>query len=112
VGSEAVSAKIPGALIGLIAATAAVIWAGLESRGVSVVGTVPATLPKPSLPDISPEQWVKLLPLAFLIAIVVMVQTAATTAPSVRSDQPADVDRDFSAPALAVFSPACSARFR
>jgi sulfate permease, SulP family len=96
VGSEAVSAKIPGALIGLIAATAAVIWAGLESRGVSVVGTVPATLPKPSLPDISPEQWVKLLPLAFLMAIVVMVQTAATTRafPS-DPDQPADVDRDF-----------------
>ena len=95
-GSEAVSAKIPGALIGLIAATAAVIWARLESKGVSVVGTVPATLPKPSLPDISPEQWVKLLPLAFLIAIVVMVQTAATTRafPS-DPDQPADVDRDF-----------------
>jgi MFS superfamily sulfate permease-like transporter len=95
-GSEAVSAKIPGALIGLIAATAAVIWAGLESKGVKVVGTVPATLPTPSLPDIYPEQWARLLPLSFLIAIVVMVQTAATTRsfPS-EPDQPADVDRDF-----------------
>lgn len=94
--SERASAKIPGALIGLIAATAAVIWAGLERKGVSVVGTVPATLPAPSFPAISPEQWVKLLPLAFLIAIVVMVQTAATTRsfPS-DPDQPADVDRDF-----------------
>ena len=95
-GSEAVSAKIPGALIGLIAATAAVIWAGLESKGVKVVGAVPATLPTPSLPDITPEQWARLLPLSFLIAIVVMVQTAATTRsfPS-DPDQPADVDRDF-----------------
>ena len=95
-GSEAASAKIPGALIGLVAATAAVISAGLERKGVSVVGTVPSTLPTPSFPDISPEQWVKLLPLAFLIAIVVMVQTAATTRsfPS-DPDQPADVDRDF-----------------
>jgi MFS superfamily sulfate permease-like transporter len=95
-GSEAVSAKIPGALIGLIAATAAVIWAGLESKGVKVVGTVQATLPTPSLPDIYPEQWARLLPLSFLIAIVVMVQTAATTRsfPS-DPDQPADVDRDF-----------------
>lgn len=95
-GSETVSAKIPGALIGLIVATSAVIWAGLEHKGVSVVGTVPATLPTPSFPDISPEQWVKLLPLAFLIAVVVMVQTAATTRsfPS-DPDQPADVDRDF-----------------
>jgi len=95
-GSEAISAKIPGALIGLVAATAAVIAAGLESKGVNVVGTVPASLPTPSLPDIAPEQWAKLVPLSLLIAIVVMVQTAATTRsfPS-DPDKPADVDRDF-----------------
>jgi len=94
--SEKLSAKIPGALIGLIAATSAVISAGLEHKGVSVVGAVPATLPTPSFPAIGPEQWVKLVPLAFLIAVVVMVQTAATTRsfPS-DPDQPADVDRDF-----------------
>jgi sulfate permease, SulP family len=94
--SEKVSAKIPGALIGLIAATAAVIWAGLESKGVNVVGAVPATLPTPSFPDISPERWAKLVPLALLISIVVMVQTAATTRsfPS-EPDEPTDVDRDF-----------------
>ena len=54
-GAEKLSAKIPGALIGLIAATSAVIWAGLERKGVSVVGTVPATLPTPSFPAISPD---------------------------------------------------------
>ena len=94
--SEAISAKIPGALIGLIGATAAVVWAGLESKGVHVVGAVPATLPTPSFPEITPERWAKLIPLSLLISIVVMVQTAATT----RSfpfdpDKPADVDRDF-----------------
>lgn len=95
-GAEAVSAKIPGALIGLVAATIAVIFAGLESKGVAVVGAVPTTLPMPSLPDLYPEKWAKLLPLALLIAIVVMVQTAATTRafPS-DPDKPADVDRDF-----------------
>ena len=95
-GSEALSARIPGALIGLVAATIAVIWAGLESKGVSVVGTVPGTLPVPSFPELTPERWVKLVPLAFLIAIVIMVQTAATTR-SFPSDpnKPADVDRDF-----------------
>src|SRR5882724_10727896 len=95
-GSEKISARIPGALIGLVAATAAVILGHLESKGVSVVGTVPGTLPTPSLPELAPERWVKLVPLAFLIAIVVMVQTAATTRsfPS-DPDQPADVDRDF-----------------
>ena len=95
-GGEAFSAKIPGALIGLVAATIAVIAAGLESKGVAVVGAVPATLPMPSLPEIAPEKWAKLVPLALLIAIVVMVQTAATTRafPS-DPDKPADVDRDF-----------------
>ncbi len=95
-GSEAISTKIPGALIALIAATAAVIWAGLESKGVSVIGTAPATLPTPSFPAISSEQWAGLLPLSFLIAIIVMVQTAATTR-SFPSDpgKPADVGRDF-----------------
>jgi MFS superfamily sulfate permease-like transporter len=79
-----------------VGATVAVIWAGLERKGVSVVGVVPGTLPTPSFPAISLEQWARLAPLSFLIAIVVMVQTAATTRsfPS-DPDQPADVDRDF-----------------
>ncbi|WGS22393.1 MULTISPECIES: SulP family inorganic anion transporter [unclassified Bradyrhizobium] len=95
-GSEAISARIPGALIGLVAATVAVIAGHLESKGVSVVGTVPGTLPNPSFPDLAPERWVKLLSLALLIAIVVMVQTAATTRSFLSDpDKPADVDRDF-----------------
>jgi MFS superfamily sulfate permease-like transporter len=94
--AEAVDARIPGALIGLVAATVAVIVAGLEHKGVAVVGTVPATLPAPSLPDLSPERWARLFPLSLLITIVIMVQTAATTRafPS-DPDKPADVDRDF-----------------
>ena len=94
--SEAISAKIPAALIGLVAATIAVIVADLEHKGVHVVGIVPASLPVPSLPDVSLERWARLVPLSVLITIVVMVQTAATTRsfPSER-DRPADVDRDF-----------------
>ena len=94
--SEKISAKIPGALIGLVAATLATIALGLESKGVNVVGSVPGTLPRPTLPELAPELWVRLVPLAFVITVVVMVQTAATTRsfPS-DPDKPADVDRDF-----------------
>ena len=94
--SEAISARIPGALIGLVVATIAVIAGQLESKGVNVVGTVPGTPPEPSLPVIPLEQWARLIPLSLLISIVVMVQTAATTRsfPS-DPDKPADVDRDF-----------------
>ncbi len=62
--SEAVSARIPGALIGLVAATLAVIAADLERKGVQVVGEVSASLPVPSLPAISLEQWARLVPLS------------------------------------------------
>jgi SulP family sulfate permease len=94
--SEAVSARIPGALIGLVAATAAVVMAGLERKGVTVVGAIPARLPAIALPDIAFASWLRLISLSLLIAIVVMVQTAATTG-AFPSDpgQPADVDRDF-----------------
>ncbi|SFI24548.1 SulP family inorganic anion transporter [Bradyrhizobium sp. Gha] len=94
--SESISPKIPGALIGLVAATLATIALGLESKGVNVVGVVPGTLPRPTFPDLAPELWVRLVPLAFVITVVVMVQTAATTRsfPS-DPDKPADVDRDF-----------------
>jgi high affinity sulfate transporter 1 len=94
--SEAISARIPGALIALVAATIAVIAGHLESKGVNVVGTVSGTPPEPSIPVIALEQWARLIPLSLLISIVVMVQTAATTRsfPS-DPDKPADVDRDF-----------------
>src|SRR6202049_1216687 len=43
--SEKIDARIPGALIGLALASAAVVLLGLESRGVSVLGTVSAKMP-------------------------------------------------------------------
>lgn len=94
--SERISARIPGALIALVAATLLTIAGGLEAKGVDVVGAVSGKWPTPSLPVVAPEQWAKLIPLGFLIAIVVMVQTAATTRSFLSDpDQPADVDHDF-----------------
>jgi SulP family sulfate permease len=94
--SERIDARIPGALIGLALAGAGVVWLGLESRGVSVLGTVSAALPSVSVPEISPGQLASLVSLSLIISVVVMVQTAATTRsfPS-DPDEPPDVDRDF-----------------
>ena len=94
--SERIDVRIPGALIGLIAAATAVIFLNLEDRGVAVLGDIPGMLPKLVVPDIPIGRWLQLLPLALIIAIIVMVQTAATTR-SFLSDknQPPDVDRDF-----------------
>ena len=94
--SERINPRIPGALIGLVAASAAVVLMGLEHRGVSVLGVISVGLPKLTVPDVAIGQWIRLVPLGLIISIVVMVQTAATTR-SFPSDagQPPDVNRDF-----------------
>jgi SulP family sulfate permease len=77
--SERIDARIPGALIGLILATVAVVLIGLESRGVTVLGDVFGTLPALAIPEIPTGRLAGLVPLSVIIATVVMVQTAATT---------------------------------
>jgi sulfate permease, SulP family len=94
--SERIDARIPGALIGLALASAGVALLGLESRGVSVLGAVSAAVPALAVPDLSANRLSGLVSLSLIIAVVVMVQTAATTRsfPS-SADEPPDVDRDF-----------------
>ena len=94
--SERIDTRIPGALIGLALASSGVALLGLESRGVSVLGAVSAAPPVLALPDISAGRLPGLVSLSLIIAIVVMVQTAATTRSFPSSpDEPPDVDRDF-----------------
>ena len=94
--SEQINARIPGALIGLALASAAVVLLGLEGRGVSVLGAVSARIPALAIPVVSGGNLASLVPLSLIISMVIMVQTAATTRsfPSDPNDAP-DVDRDF-----------------
>jgi sulfate permease, SulP family len=94
--SEQINARIPGALIGLALASAAVVLLGLESRGVSVLGAVSAKMPALAIPVVSAGNLASLVSLSLIISIVIMVQTAATTRsfPSDPNDAP-DVNRDF-----------------
>ena len=94
--SERISARIPGALIGMVLATIAVVVFGLRNHGVEVLGALPNGLPGAYLPVTSLGDVQALVPLALLIAIVVMVQTAATSR-SFASQQDAspNVNRDF-----------------
>jgi sulfate permease, SulP family len=94
--SERINGRIPGALIGLAVATLAVVAFDLEHHAVRTLGEVKGELPHVALPMIDPSSLAGLVPLALIIAITVMVQTAATTRsfpPS--ADEPPDVDRDF-----------------
>jgi sulfate permease, SulP family len=94
--SEQIDARIPGALIGLALASAAVVLLRLESRGVSVLGEVSVAMPALAFPEISASHLASLISLGLIITVIVMVQTAATTR-SFPSDpgEPPDVDRDF-----------------
>jgi sulfate permease, SulP family len=93
--SERINARIPGALIGLGLATAATMLLGLDRHGVAILGPVSGALPTLSIPDVAAGQWISLLPLGLIIAVVVMVQTAATTRSFSAQDEPVDVNRDF-----------------
>lgn len=94
--SERTDARIPGALIGLAAASTAVVGLGLEARGVAVIGALSVAKPSLVIPEVSVSQILHMLPLALIVAVVTMVQTAATTR-SFPSDPetPPDVNRDF-----------------
>ena len=63
-------ARVPAALVVLIAGIAASVVFGLEDRGVEVVGQIPAGLAPPRLPDVSLGDLLILVPGAMGIALV------------------------------------------
>ncbi|TPM36002.1 SulP family inorganic anion transporter [Mesorhizobium sp. B2-3-5] len=93
--SERISARVPGALIGMVLATVAVAVFGLKDHGVEVLGALPNGLPQPGPPLAGLDDVQALVPLALLIAIVVMVQTAATSRSFAPQGDAPDVNRDF-----------------
>ncbi|WP_294536881.1 SulP family inorganic anion transporter [uncultured Rhodoblastus sp.] len=95
-GAEFLSPRIPGALFALVGATLAVIALGLESQGVPVVGAFEVSAPRLVAPLVGAEDFAKVLGLAAIIALVVMVQGAATSRsfPGLPGEAP-DIDRDF-----------------
>ena len=90
-----VSARIPGPLVAVALATGAAGVFGLERHGVALLGTVSGALPRPSWPTLDGADYLRLVPLTLLVALVVMVQTAATTRSFPLPDERPDADRDF-----------------
>jgi len=92
-----ISHRVPGALIGLIGAGLAVALFHLEARGVSVVGALSVPPPRLALPVVPGiGEWSQLVPLALVVAMVCIMQTAAvaSTFPSDR-ERPDDTSQDF-----------------
>ena len=89
------SPRMPSALLALGASTLACAYFGLDARGVAVLGALPAVSPHFAPPWISFAAFRQIAPLAFIVAVVVMVQTAATTRSFVTDPRGPDVNRDF-----------------
>jgi sulfate permease, SulP family len=65
-----VSKRIPGMLIVVVISIAATEWFDLTSKGVAVVGEIPAGLPAVGLPDVAPTGYVDLIAPAIGILLV------------------------------------------
>lgn len=93
--AERFDRRWPGALLGVAVATVATLVFGLERHGVQVLGVVPApVLHAPaSWPDAN--DIARLAPLSFLLALIVMVQSAATSQSFSAGGEDPRIDRDF-----------------
>ena len=93
---ERLSARVPAPLLALAGATVAAVMLGLESKGLPTVGAFQVTPPHFGAPIVDPDDFSKVLGLAGIIAVVVMVQSAATSRsfPGLPGEAP-DIDRDF-----------------
>jgi sulfate permease, SulP family len=96
--AEKISARVPGALIGLVASGLVVWLLGLQNRGVAVLGALPIAPPTITLALPTWNEFTQLLPISLIVALICMMQTSAVVR-SFPSDPNAreDVSRDFAA---------------
>jgi MFS superfamily sulfate permease-like transporter len=96
VAAEKIDRRLPGALFGLVGSTVVVAVAGLHARGVATLGTVAHGAPHLGLTQLSWSSIGHVLPVAAVVALVVVSQTAATTSAfPAPAGYDVDVGRDF-----------------
>jgi len=95
-GAERIDGRLPGALVGLVGATVLVAVTNLGHHGVDVLGAFAHGAPRLGLRGVTWDTIQKLAPLAGVVALVVVTQSAATTrAFATEEPSPSDVGRDF-----------------
>jgi MFS superfamily sulfate permease-like transporter len=92
--AERLNPRLPGALVAIVAAAVLVEPLGLAAKGVPVLGALPSGGPELVWPALQTDALRELLPLALLIALIVMMQTA-TVSRSFAGPKGANVNRDF-----------------
>jgi len=96
VAGERIDRRLPGALVGLVGSTVAVAAFSLRAHGVAVLGAVAHGAPRLGLFDLSWSTLGEVAPVAAVVALVVISQSAATTrAFADQGRYEVDVGRDF-----------------
>ncbi len=96
IAGEIVDRRVPGALIALVATTALVQGFHLHRHGVAILGSIAHDFPRVGLHGLSWTALGSVAPVAGVVALVVISQSAATTrAFSDRGGYSADLNRDF-----------------
>ena len=73
-GGRAIARRVPWALVVLVVGTLTVVLAGLEDRGVKVLGPVDAGAPQLVWPSLSWGEWAALVPSAAALTLVAMAE--------------------------------------
>ena len=92
VGLERFSPRVPASLAALVGFIAISALFDLESRGVHVVGDIPAGLPSPEIPDVTLREWGELALGALAVAFVAYAETIAIARSIAGRHKDEDVD--------------------
>jgi SulP family sulfate permease len=92
---EKIDMRLPGALIAMILASIVVWSLGMAGHGIATLGIVELRPLKASVPPLTYPDLVNLLPLALIVALVVMIQTVATSRSFPGSVDGGDINRDL-----------------
>ena len=96
IAAERIDRRLPGALVALVASTILVAAFGLQGDGVVVLGSVAHGAPRFGLVGLSWSTLRSVAPIAGVVALVVVTQSAATTrAFADQGGYQVDVGRDF-----------------
>ncbi len=94
-GAHRLSPRLPGALLAVVAASLAASVFHLGDRGLALLGHVAGGLPRLTLPALAAGDWLRVAPLALIVSLVVMVQTAATARSFPPPGELPDENHDF-----------------
>lgn len=93
-----IAPRFPGPLVTVLAATAVVWLFSLEDRGIRVVGSIPAGLPKPALPPVAMTELAALVVPAVGIAVVAFSDNALTARTfAARKSETVDINAELRA---------------